>query len=250
MPISTSIQSIDDAKAAGATALFGEKYSDEVRVISIDDYSKELCGGTHTSATGDIGIFKIVSEGSTAAGIRRIEAVTGRAALDYISQMQTSLQRASELLSCPPNMIEQKLQAQKQHISDLESRIKQLEAERSLGMIDDMLKQAIAYEGFKLLITELPEGSDLKAFSENLRSKLSDEIAVIFCAKADKLSILTVVGKDLLPKYNAGRIVSAIAAKLGGKGGGRPDSAQAGCSHPGELGQLKLEIPQVIQSTQ
>ena len=111
MLISTDIQSIDEAKASGATALFGEKYSDEVRVISIDNYSKELCGGTHASATGEIGIFKIISEGSTAAGIRRIEAVTGRAALDYISQMQASLLKVSELLSCPVNMIEQKLQA-------------------------------------------------------------------------------------------------------------------------------------------
>ncbi|MDD5316406.1 MAG: alanine--tRNA ligase, partial [Candidatus Cloacimonetes bacterium] len=208
MLISTDIQSIDEAKASGATALFGEKYSDEVRVISIDNYSKELCGGTHASATGEIGIFKIISEGSTAAGIRRIEAVTGRAALDYISQMQASLLKVSELLSCPVNMIEQKLQAQKQHITDLENKIKQLEAERSLTMIDNMRAKAKDYSGYRLIIEEIPEGSDLKSFADSLREKLSDEIAVILCKKGDKLSILTVVAKNLLPKYNAGKIVS------------------------------------------
>ena len=250
MSISTSIQSIEDAKATGATALFGEKYSDEVRVISINHYSKELCGGTHASATGEIGIFKIISEGSTAAGIRRIEAVTGRAALNYISLMQNSLQRVSEMLSCPPNLIEQKLQAQKQHIADLENRIKQLESQHSLAMIDDMLAQSITYGEFRLLVKELPEGSDLKSFADNLREKLSDEIAVMLCKKGDKLSILTVVGKKLLPKFNAGKIVSAIAATLDGKGGGRPDSAQAGCINPGDLSQLILDIPMIIKSTQ
>lgn len=250
MLISTDIQSIDEAKASGATALFGEKYSDEVRVISIENYSKELCGGTHASATGEIGIFKIISEGSTAAGIRRIEAVTGRAALDYISQMQASLLKVSELLSCPVNMIEQKLQAQKQHITDLENKIKQLEAERSLTMIDNMRAKAKDYSGYRLIIEEIPEGSDLKSFADPLREKLSDEIAVILCKKGDKLSILTVVAKNLLPKYNAGKIVSAIAAKLGGKGGGRPDSAQAGCSNPGDLSSLVHAIPEIIQNTQ
>jgi alanyl-tRNA synthetase len=248
MQVTTAIQSIDEAKAAGATALFGEKYSDEVRVISIDKFSKELCGGTHASATGDLGIFKISSEGSTAAGIRRIEAVTGRAALAYVAELQSSLAAAAELLSCPVNMVQQKLEAQKQHISDLEHRVKQLLAERSLAMIGDMLTTAIDYQDFKLFIQELPEGSDLKAFSDSLREKLSDEIAVIFCKKSGKLAILVVVGKVLLPKFNAGKLVSAIASLLGGKGGGRPDSAQAGCDDPGDLAQLILRVPEIIKS--
>lgn len=246
LPVTTRILGIDQAKSEGATALFGEKYSDEVRVITIENFSKELCGGTHASATGDLGICKIISEGSTAAGIRRIEAVTGRAALDYIADMQNSLARVADLLACPVNMVEQKLEAQKTQIHDLEQQVKGLLAERSLGMIDEMLSTAVEYPGYKLFIKELPEGSDLKSFADALREKLSSEIAVIFCRKAVKLSILVVIGKELLPKYNAGKIVSAIAAKLGGKGGGRPDSAQAGCNDPGDLSQLILQIPEII----
>lgn len=248
MQVETTIQSIDEAKAAGATALFGEKYSDEVRVISIDKFSKELCGGTHASATGELGIFKIVSEGSTAAGIRRIEAVTGRAALAFVADLQSTLAGVAELLSCPVNMVRQKLEAQKQHTSDLELQVKQLLAERSLSMIGDMISAALDYQDFKLIIRELPEGSDLKAFSESLREKLSDEIAVILCKKSGKLSILVVVGKELVPKFNAGNIVSAVAALLGGKGGGRQDTAQAGCEDPGDLAQLILQIPRIIQN--
>jgi len=248
LPVNISIQKIEDAKADGATALFGEKYSDEVRVISIQEYSKELCGGTHASATGDIGVFKIISEGSTAAGIRRIEAVTGRAALDYIAILQDNANRFAELLACPLNMIEQKLLNQKQHIAELENQLKQIKAEQNLALIDSMLDSAEDYQGFRLVVRELPEGSDLKAFSEVLRDKLSSEIAVIISRKADKLSLLTAVGKELLPKYHAGKIVSTIAAKLGGKGGGRPDSAMAGCNDPGDISDFIRQIPEIIRS--
>lgn len=247
MAVNTTIQSIADAKADGATALFGEKYTEEVRVISIDNYSKELCGGTHASATGELGLFKIISEGSVAAGIRRIEALTGRAALDYINAMQSSLQRIAEQLACPVNMVEQKLEAQKLRITELEAELKQLQAERSTSMIHSMLESAVAYPDFKLLIRELPEGTDLKAFSDVLRSKLTDQIAVMICPKEDKLSILVVVGAQLGSGFHAGKIVSAIAATMGGKGGGRPDSAMAGCQNPGDITTIIALIPDIIR---
>jgi len=250
MQVFTKVQDIASAKADGATALFGEKYSDEVRVISIDDYSKELCGGTHASATGDIGIFKIVSEGSVAAGIRRIEAVTGRAALDYIADLQRSLSKVAAILNCPQNMVEQKLEAQKQQIHELENRIKEIQGEQSQAQIVNMLQNVSEHEGFKLCINELPEGSDLKSFADSLRGQLRDQIAVILCKKGDKLSILAAVGKELIPKYNAGKIVSAIAARQGGRGGGRPDSAMAGCPLPADLDDLKQQIPEIIKSGQ
>jgi alanyl-tRNA synthetase len=248
MPVDTKIQSLDDAKADGATALFGEKYSDEVRVISIADFSKELCGGTHASSTGEIGIFKIISEGSTAAGIRRIEAVTGRAAMDYISDLQAKLNHIAELLSCPINMIEQKLLSQKQQLSELEKELDRVNAEKSLAMIDDMLANAAEQEDYRLAIQTLPGGTDLKAFADGLRDKLRREIVVIACPKGDKLSILTAVGKELLPKYHAGKIVSAIAAKMGGKGGGRPDSAMAGCKLVENVDEILNAVPQIIRS--
>ncbi len=250
MPVNTTITNIADAKAEGATALFGEKYSDEVRVITIDQFSKELCGGTHASATGDLGLFKIISEGSTAAGIRRIEAFTGRAALEYVNSLQESLQRIAGQLSCPINMVEQKLEAQKQHIMSLEKELKRLQEERSLSLIDSMLESAINYPDYKLVIREMPENTDLKAFSDALRSKLNDQIAVMICPKGDKLSILVVVGGVLSSSFHAGKIVSAIAATLGGKGGGRPDSAMAGCQNPGDTTSLIVQIPDIIRNMQ
>lgn len=248
MKVNTKIQDISRAKAEGATALFGEKYGDEVRVVTIDAFSKELCGGTHVSATGDIGILKIVSEGSVAAGIRRIEAVTGRAALTYIADLQKSYAKVAEMLNCPQNMIEQKLEAQKQHIQDLEAKIKQMQASHDQAEIAKMLDSASPQEGFKLIVAELDEGSDLKAFAEILKEKLRDHIAVILCKKADKLSILVAVGKVLLPQYQAGKLVSALAQKIGGKGGGRPDSAMAGGPLPTDLDKFKELIPQIIKS--
>lgn len=248
MAVTTRIQDIATAKAEGASALFGEKYSDEVRVISINDYSKELCGGTHAGATGEIGLFKIISEGSVAAGIRRIEALTGARALDYVRDLQNSLARVAELLASPQNMVEQKLEAQTQHIRELQNQVLALQAEKSLSLIDTMLQSAIAWQDFKLIVQELPEGSDLKAFSESLRAKLKDHIAVILCKKGDKLSLLSVVGSELVNKYHAGKIVAAIAALLDGKGGGRADSAMAGGRNPGDLKPLMDKILEIIKS--
>ncbi|MFA7026082.1 MAG: alanine--tRNA ligase, partial [Candidatus Cloacimonadaceae bacterium] len=248
MTVNIAIQDIATAKAEGATALFGEKYADEVRVISIDHLSKELCGGSHVSATGQIGIFKIISEGSVAAGIRRIEALTGTSALSYVRDLQNSWARVAELLASPVHLVEKKLEAQAQHIHDLQGQVTDLQAEKSLGQIDGMLQGAIEFPGFSLIIQELPEGSDLKAFSESLKAKLSNQIAIILCKKGDKLSMLTVVGTELLAKYHAGKIVSGIAALLGGKGGGRADSAMAGGNHSGDLQPFIDKIRDFIKS--
>lgn len=248
MSVSTTTMNIADAKAEGATALFGEKYADEVRVIGIMEYSKELCGGIHVKATGEIGLFKIISEGSVAAGIRRIEALTGAAALNYVNSIEASLNRIASSLASPINMVEQKLDAQKTHISELEAKLRQLQAERSFALIDTMLETAILYPDFKLVIRELPEGTDLKAFSDVLKSKLVDQIAVILCPKADKLSILVVVGNGLRDRFNAGTIVAAIAGSMGGKGGGRPDSAMAGCQKPADLSSIIAQIPDIIRN--
>ena len=248
MAVKIAIQDIATAKAEGATALFGEKYADEVRVISIDDFSRELCGGTHVSATGQIGLFKIISEGSVAAGIRRIEALTGNGALNYVRDLQNSWARVAELLASPKHLVEKKLEAQAQHIHELGNQVQELQAQKSLVQIDGMIQAAIKFPDFSLIIQELPEGSDLKVFSDNLKAKLSNQIAIILCRKGDKLSILTVVGNELLARYHAGKIVSGIAAFLGGKGGGRADSAMAGGNHTGDLKPLIDKIREFIKS--
>ncbi|MDD3563191.1 MAG: alanine--tRNA ligase [Candidatus Cloacimonetes bacterium] len=247
MTVKIAIQDIATAKAEGATALFGEKYADEVRVISIDDFSRELCGGTHVSATGQIGLFKIISEGSVAAGIRRIEALTGNGALNYVRDLQNSWARVAELLASPKHLVEKKLEAQAQSIHDLQAQVMALQAQNSLSQIDNMLDCATDFIGFKLIVEELPEGSDLKAFSDGLKDKLRDQIAVILCKKADKLSLLTVVGRELQGVYHAGNIVKAIAATLDGKGGGRADSAMGGGNNPGDLEPLIARIPEIIK---
>lgn len=246
--VDVSIKSISKAKAEGAVALFGEKYADQVRVIAMEGYSKELCGGTHVAASGEIGLFVIYSESSIAAGIRRIEAYTGAAALEYIEGWRNSLEKVATQLGSPINMIHQKLDMQKAHIYELEKEIKMLQAERSNQLINSVLGGADEYPGFKLIIHRLPDNTDLKAITDVLRDKLNHEIAVLYSVKDDKLSILTVVGEGLKKSHHAGKIISAIAAKLGGKGGGRADSAMAGSPLPQNWDILKSEISGIILS--
>lgn len=247
--VSTSIQDIASAKAEGAMALFGEKYSESVRVVSVESYSKELCGGTHVSATGELGLFKITSEGSIAAGIRRIEAVTGRAALDYVNGLQRSLTRVAEALHCPVVMVENRLEAMKDRVKELETELKTLRSSNSLAAMDAILNQAISFDGARLAVTAMPQDTDLKGISDNLRGKLTDQILVLISEKAGKLSLLVMVGDSLVGTYNAGKIVSALAAHIGGKGGGRPDSAMAGAPLPESMPAFIEQIPELIRSS-
>jgi len=248
--VSTTIQDIASAKADGAIALFGEKYSDSVRVVSVENYSKELCGGTHVSATGEIGLFKITSEGSIAAGIRRIEAVTGRAALDYVNELQSSLTRVSEALHCPVVMVQSRLEAMKDRVKELETELKTLRSTNSLAAMDSVLAQAVDFDGQRLAIASLPPDTDLKGISEHMKGKLKDQILILLSEKAAKLSLMVMVGDNLTGKYNAGKIVSAMAMHIGGKGGGRPESAMAGAPMPENLNAYIDHIPELIRSTQ
>lgn len=245
--VGVEIKDFQKAREDGAIALFGEKYSDEVRVVSVDGFSQELCGGTHVGHSGEIGLFKIASESSIAAGIRRIEAFTGRAAIAYIKEMENSLAKAAALFSAPVSQLNEKIEAQKQHAYEQEQKIKQLEAELGKIKIDSMMANVQEYDGLRLLVQTLDEGSDLKAFSDILREKLTGEIGVILMKKADKLSLLVVVGTELLPEYNAGKIVSRIASEIGGKGGGRPDSAMAGADYPADFQAFVNSIPDIIR---
>lgn len=245
--IGVELKGFQEAREDGAIALFGEKYSDEVRVVSVDGYSQELCGGTHVSYSGEIGLFKISSESSIAAGIRRIEALTGRAALAYISEMERSLAQAAALFSAPPKLLVEKIEAQKQHLYEQDLKIKLLDSELGKIKIDAMLTKVEQCDGYGLLIHMMDEGSDLKAFSDILREKLTSQIAVILMKKADKLSLLVVIGKELLPKFHAGKIVARIASEIGGKGGGRPDSAMAGADYPTDLSSFRQSIPAIIR---
>lgn len=245
--VGVEIKDFEKAREDGAIALFGEKYTDEVRVVSVDGYSQELCGGTHVDHSGEIGLFKIASESSIAAGIRRIEAFTGRAAIAHISALEKSLTEAAALFSAPISQLTDKIEAQKQHVYEQDQKIKQLEAELGKIKIDSMMANVREYDGLKLLIQSLDEGQDLKAFSDILRDKLISEIGVFLMKKADKLSLLVVVGKELLPKYHAGKLVARIASEIGGRGGGRPDSAMAGADYPADFQAFVESIPLIIR---
>ncbi|MBC7001718.1 alanine--tRNA ligase [Photobacterium sp. BZF1] len=228
--INTDVMDIESAKEKGAMALFGEKYDDEVRVLSMGDFSVELCGGIHASNTGDIGLFKIVSEGGIAAGIRRIEAVTGEAAISALHDQEALLAETASLVKSDAASVATKVSALVSHSKQLEKEIQQLKdklaAQESAGLIN----KAQEINGVKVLVTKL-EGADNKALRgmvDELKNQLGSGIVVLGNVSGDKVGLIAGVTKDLTSKVKAGELVNLVAQQVGGKGGGRPDMAQAG----------------------
>jgi alanyl-tRNA synthetase len=218
-------------------ALFGEKYGDEVRVVNIPDFSKELCGGTHVTRTGDIGVFKIVSESSISAGVRRIEAVTGDAAVGQFQQTSDAVQRISRLLRVSePELVEQidKLladkRAQERQIDALKTRI-------ASGAARDLEAQSKEKGGVRYLAAQVDDldRNQMRTLADNLRNKWKSGIVILASAEDGNVSIVSAVTKDLVQKFHAGKIVGNIAQAVGGKGGGRPDMAEGGGKDPSAL---------------
>ncbi|QYJ85152.1 alanine--tRNA ligase [Shewanella mesophila] len=228
---------IEQAKAQGAMALFGEKYDSKVRVVTMGDFSIELCGGTHVGRTGDIGLFKITSEGGIAAGIRRIEAVTGSAAIAYVNEQQAQLEQAAGLLKGDSASVVAKLKAQLEKSKQLEKELSQLKDKLAAATSADLAGEAQEVAGAKVLVKKL-EGIDagaLRGLQDELKQKLQSGIVVLGIAGDEKVNLIVGVTKDLTGKVKAGELVAMIAAQVGGKGGGRPDMAQAGGSEPANL---------------
>jgi alanyl-tRNA synthetase len=227
----------DAAQAAGAMALFGEKYGDEVRVISVGDYSKELCGGTHANAAGDIGLFRIISEGGIAAGVRRIEAVTGDGALAEVHQQAKTLQRLADLVKSDPQQLETRLVKMVERQKEMERELATLESRLKAGQADDIMSSVQEIDGVRLLAAEVEpaDGKGLREMADKLRDKLGSGVVAIGCPYQGKVNLLVAVTRDLTDKLHAGKLVGAMAAEVGGKGGGRPDLAQAGGSQPDKL---------------
>ncbi|QUN04823.1 alanine--tRNA ligase [Shewanella yunxiaonensis] len=235
--LQTAEMDLEQAKAKGAMALFGEKYDTRVRVVTMGDFSVELCGGTHVGRTGDIGVFKIVSESGIAAGIRRIEAVTGAAAMAYIAQQQQELAEAAALLKGDTHSVVAKLKAQLDRAKQLEKEISQLKDKLAAAASADLVTEATNVSGTKVLV-KLLEGVDagaLRGLQDELKQKLQSGIVVLGTAHDDKVNLIAGVTKDLTAKVKAGDLVAMVAAQVGGKGGGRPDMAQAGGSEPEKL---------------
>ncbi|WP_034298394.1 alanine--tRNA ligase [Herbaspirillum sp. RV1423] len=232
------VMGFDDAVAAGAMALFGEKYGDEVRVLSIGS-SRELCGGTHVSRTGDIGLFKIVAEGGVAAGIRRVEAVTGEGALALVQALSNRVNEAAAALKAQPEELTQRIAQVQDHVKALEKELAALKSRLASNQGDELLTQAVDVNGIKVLAAML-EGADVATLRETmdkLKDKLKTAAIVLAAVKDGKVSLIAGVTADATSKVKAGELVNFVAQQVGGKGGGRPDMAQAGGTDPSGLPQ-------------
>ena len=233
----TQVLPIAEAQALGAMALFGEKYGDEVRVVRMGDFSMELCGGTHVEALGDMGVFKILSESGVAAGIRRIEAVAGAVALEAIQRDEERLQAAAGLLKVAPAELDQRLVQTLERLRQLEKELEKVKRDEAARAGADLAAEAEDVGGVPVLIRRL-EGMDGKALRDaldRLRSQLPDGVIVLAGVEGEKVALIAGVGKGLTGRIHAGELVNTVAQPLGGKGGGRPDMAQAGAGNPAAL---------------
>ena len=233
-PRQTELMPIEQAKAKGAMALFGEKYDDEVRVVTLGDASIELCGGVHVDRTGDIGLIKIVSESGIAAGVRRIEAVSGQGAIDFIEQQADLLTEVATLVKSDVTSVVSKVEQLIGKNKQLEKEIATLKQKLAAQAGSDLLSQAIDINGVKALIAHLDgvESKALRGLVDELKNKMQSGIILLATANNGKVGLIAGVTKDLIAKVKAGELVNLVAQQVGGKGGGRPDMAQAGGSQP------------------
>lgn len=227
----------DDAIKRGAMALFGEKYTDVVRVIGMGEFSTELCGGTHVSQVGQIGFFKILTESGVAAGIRRVEAVTGKAAIEYVQQREAQLLEIAQTLKTNPQEVTQKISQIIENVRHAEKELVRLKTKLASSQGDDLAAQAQEIKGIKVLAANL-ENADSRTMRETLdqlKAKLKTCTIVLSAVKDGKITIIAGVSADLINQIKAGELVNFVAQQVGGKGGGRPDMAQAGGTQPQHL---------------
>lgn len=230
LPIETNIMDLEAAKAKGAMALFGEKYDERVRVLSMGDFSTELCGGTHASRTGDIGLFRIISESGTAAGVRRIEAVTGEGAIATVHADSDRLSEVAHLLKGDSNNLADKVRSVLERTRQLEKELQQLKEQAAAQEGANLSSKAIDVNGVKLLVSELSgvEPKMLRTMVDDLKNQLGSTIIVLATVVEGKVSLIAGVSKDVTDRVKAGELIGMVAQQVGGKGGGRPDMAQAG----------------------
>jgi len=229
--------SFDDALKTGAMALFGEKYGDRVRVLRFGALSTELCGGTHVASVGDIGQFKIVAESAIGAGIRRIEAVAGEAAVQFIQQIEANLHRVAHTLKVAPDAVDARLRQTLKRSRELEKEIAELKSRLASSGSDELLSQAEDINGIKVLASRI-DGADARALRDSvdhLKNALGSAVIVLAGVENGKVRVAAGVSADLLARIKAGDLVNFVARQVGGKGGGRPDFAQAGGSRPEDL---------------
>jgi alanyl-tRNA synthetase len=249
LPVETQLMAQEDAMASGAMALFGEKYGDTVRVLSMGDFSVELCGGTHVTRTGDIGLFKIISEGGVAAGVRRIEAVAGAGALRYVENTEKTLAEIAAMLKADASTTESRVKQLLDRSRALEKEVEQLKAKLASSQGSDMASQAVDIDGIKVLAARL-EGGDAKSLRETvdqLKNKLGAAAVILATVDGDKVSLAAGVTREETQRIRAGDLVNHVAQQVGGKGGGRPDMAMAGGKDPSGLDAALQAVPDWIR---
>jgi alanyl-tRNA synthetase len=237
------VMGFDEAVKGGAMALFGEKYGDEVRVLDIGN-SRELCGGTHVARSGDIGLFKLVAESGVAAGIRRVEAVTGEGALAWVQAQQDQLDQAAAVLKTRPEELAHKISQLQEGMRGLEKELARLKSSLAASQGDDLLSQAVEVQGVKVLAAML-QGADAKALRETLdqlKQKLKSAVLVLAANEGGRVSLIAGVTADLTARVKAGELVNHVAQQVGGKGGGRADMAQAGGTDAAALPQALASV--------
>jgi len=249
VPVTTTVLPREEAIKTGATAVFDEKYGDDVRLVKMGDFSMELCGGTHVTRTGDIGLLKVVSESAVAAGVRRIEAVTGMAAINYFRSVERELKESASLLKARPLELSERLEKFLIHQKDMEKEIESLKGKLASRDSSDLLSKAREVNGIRVLaaVVDAPDIKTLRDFGDKLRDKIKSGIILIGSKVGEKAMLLCMVTKDLTDKYDAGKIVREIAPVVGGTGGGRPEMAQAGGPNPGKLEEALNKLEGIIR---
>jgi alanyl-tRNA synthetase len=249
-PAETRVMALDEAVAAGAMSLFGEKYESDVRVLSIGDFSMELCGGTHVERAGDIGLFKIMSESGVAAGVRRVEAVTGRAAYEWVVRTDQVLRDIAGMLRGSREDVDEKVRELVERSRRLEKEVQQLKSKLASGQGGDLSAQAKAVGGVKVLAAQI-EGADVKALRDavdQLKHKLGSSVIVLATVQDGKVVLVVGVSADLVGRLKAGDIAGAVAVQVGGRGGGRADFAQAGGTEPQNLGAALAGVESLVRN--
>ena len=248
--VSAKIMSKDEAVKAGAMALFGEKYGDEVRVLTIGEFSIELCGGTHVDRAGDIGCFKIISETGVASGVRRLEAVTGKACLEFIAGRDVLLNSIAGLVKGSANNTLDKVQQLLEKNKQLEKELSKLKSKLASSAGGELAEQAVNIAGINVLAVKLDDvdSKSLRDMVDQLKNKLGSSAIVLATVSGDKVSLIAGVSKDQTSRLKAGDLVKSVAIKVGGKGGGRPDMAQAGGNNPAGLDEALKAVPEWVKS--
>ena len=251
LPVTTDVMSIEEAKKSGAMALFDEKYSENVRVVSMGDFSKELCGGTHVANTSEILAFKILSESGIAAGVRRIEALTGDAVFAYYKEQEAQLANAAKLLKTKPEAVSEKIEHLYAEIKALQSENEALKSKAAKDALGDVMNQVQEIKGVKLLAARVDDVdmNGLRDLGDQLKEKLGDGVVVLASVKDGKVSLMATATDEAQKKgAHAGNLIKAIAAIVGGGGGGRPGMAQAGGKNPAAVDDAIKEAAKVVES--